>query len=92
MASFPRKKGGTIGRRNFFSGLGSSDAGKPGKKTELRQAKHRVATAQCSGTNASGGRCGLKTGHGGYHRNVRDNTVMQTYGSKSKSGRYTPRG
>jgi len=43
---FPHRKplkGGTqVAKRRKFSGLGEADAGRPGTKVELRQAKHRA--------------------------------------------------
>ena len=90
----PRKGGSTAGRRQFFGSEGSADAAYPGTKKELRSAKHRVATTQCSATSASGHRCPLKKGHEGSHR-LRagrhfGGAVMQTAGKRTKSGRYTP--
>jgi hypothetical protein len=87
----PRKQGSTIGRRKFFSAEGSADAGVPGTKTELRRAKHRVATVQCTATSASGHRCQLKAGHEGSHRLASGHT-MQTAGRRNKTGRFVSRG
>jgi len=77
---------------SFFGNKRTGRGGGGATKTVARREKHANVTVQCSATNASGGRCGLKRGHDGYHRNVRGNTVMQTYGTKSKSKRYTPYG
>ena len=84
MASFPRrtpsKTGSSAGRRRFF-GREGSDAGYPGPKQEVRQAKHRVAAktyaggapmkkavgTRCTVRSRSGERCKMQQGHDSRH-------------------------
>ena len=73
MPSFPRKKGSTAGRRQFFRNEGASEAGAPGTKTELRRAKHRVAATDAGRgrcpklSRTTGDQCHKPIGHSGTH-------------------------
>jgi hypothetical protein len=56
----PQKGGTQVATRRKFSGLGSSDAGYPGTKKELRQAKHRVFAAEPHDVSHTCKACGRK--------------------------------
>lgn len=77
----PSKGGSTAGRRQYFRNMGSSEAGRPGTKTELRQAKHRVADVsgidRCRSSKA-GERCTRKAQHDGWHWNNPSGQKWQT--------------